>query len=126
MRGSASTVLIGLAALGLVGSLLTCGPPSMGAPPAASDPDSETAAWYRSLIQPGTGIGCCSIADCRPLADADWRQTERGYEVRWRGDWLAVPQERILDRIENPTGQPVACVYGTPAEVHCFVRPSES
>jgi hypothetical protein len=97
-----------------------------GAPPAGSDPNSALATWYRSLTQPDTGFGCCSIADCRPLADSDWRQTDKGYEVRWRNEWLLVPQGRILNNKENPTGQPVACIYGSPSEVHCFVRPPET
>ena len=33
------------------------------APPPNADPALGT--WFRSLIEPGTGISCCSITDCR-------------------------------------------------------------
>ncbi len=35
-----------------------------GRPPENADP--TLAPWFQSLSIPGTGISCCSIADCRP------------------------------------------------------------
>ena len=118
------TICIMAFLLSLVGLLWV--PLARSAPPSGTDPSGEMATWYRSLIEPGTGVGCCSVSDCRPLNDADWRQTAKGYEVHWRDQWIAVPPDRILDHKPNPTGEPVACVYGEPAEVHCFVRPAET
>lgn len=85
-----------------------------GAPPENADP--ALAPWFRSLAQPGTGISCCSIADCRPV---DARITPTGYEIYVKEEWLAVPPEKILRGKENPTGKPVACVLN--GQVLCFV-----
>jgi hypothetical protein len=37
--------------------------PALAAPPDNFDP--KLSPWFDSLRQPGTGAGCCSIADCR-------------------------------------------------------------
>ena len=97
------------------------------APPANADP--ALAPWFQSLRQPGTGESCCSLADCRP---AEYRQTRNGYEA-WidgrfgvsPGMWVPVPEDKILQRIDNPTGRAVAC-YTPVLGILCFVRPAES
>ena len=38
---------------------------SDAAPPENADPN--LAPWFESLKQPGSGVSCCSIADCRPV-----------------------------------------------------------
>ncbi len=100
--------LVGAGAAVLVGSV------AVGAPPENADP--ALAPWFRSLAQPGTGVSCCSIADCRPV---NARITSTGYEIFVQDRWLIVPPEKILRGKENPTGKPVACVLN--GEVLCFV-----
>lgn len=90
------------------------------APPEGAD--QRLAPWFNSLRQPGTGVSCCSIADCRPV---DYRFTSKGYEVFVGEQWRPVPQEKILQGYDNPTGRAVVC--WTPAlGVLCFVRDFET
>jgi hypothetical protein len=94
--------------------------------PATADPppdaDPTLAPWFRSLLQPGTSISCCSIADCRTT---EYRVEGDHYEALIGDAWFAVPSERILQRTDNPTGRAVVC--WTPQRgILCFVRPTES
>jgi hypothetical protein len=99
----------------LVGAaVLVVGSAALGAPPENADP--ALAPWFRSLAQPGTGISCCSIADCRPV---DARITSTGYEIFVKDQWLTVPPEKVLQGKQNPVGRPVACVLN--GQVLCFV-----
>lgn len=94
--------------------------------PEATDP--ATAPWFRELRQPLSNGSCCSEQDCFALAleDTDVRdgelyvrdQTEVGH------NWLPVPATNILQRMDNPTGKPVACIWNH--QVICFVRASAS
>jgi len=93
--------------------------------PEGADPNSETGVWFRSLMEPGTGRGCCSVADCRIT---DGRPTKAGLEVllgqQFAIDpprWEPVPEDKIL-RVNNPTGRYVVCYYD--GEIHCVVLPS--
>ena len=56
-----SIVMAG-ASLGLLAGVAEANPPP--------DADMSLAPWFQSLKQPGTGMSCCSMADCRP---ADFR-----------------------------------------------------
>ncbi len=113
--------------LGLLILLAAAIPAALAAPPEGADP--ALAPWFQSLRQPGTGGGCCSLADCRPT---EYRPTPNGYEA-WidgrfsvsPGMWVPVPEDKILQRIDNPTGQAVAC-YTPVLGILCFVRPAES
>jgi hypothetical protein len=90
------------------------------APPENADP--ALAPWYQSLSVPGSGVSCCSISDCRPT---DFRTVGDHYEALAAGNWVAIPQRKILDRNDNPTGRAVLC--WTPENgVMCFVRGSET
>lgn len=109
------------------------------APP--ENADLSLAPWFQSLRQPGTGMSCCGIADCR---STEYMTIPDGYQVliddRWpryrdwaisrgesgaSGHWAEVPEQFILQQIDNPTGRAVVC--WTPDQgVMCFVRPSES
>ena len=101
-------------------------------PPADADPKLHD--WFQSLTDPFTGAGCCAESDCRVLADADWRATPAGYEIRVEGDWFAVPPERVLQRRPNPTGHAVACwslFYNNRRQansilIFCFIRAEEA
>jgi hypothetical protein len=90
------------------------------APPQNADP--ALAPWFRSLLQPGTSVSCCALADCRPT---DYRITADHYEAFVGGAWVTVPPDKILDRTDNPTGRAVVC--WTPQRgIMCFVRATES
>lgn len=109
-----------VARLVLVVAGLISGPPAPAEPPPNADP--ALAPWFRSLMQPGTGISCCSISDCRVT---DSRITGDHYEALIGEKWFAVPPEKILQRTDNPIGRAVVC--WTPQRgIMCFVRPTES
>jgi hypothetical protein len=84
------------------------------------------APWFRSLDQPQTGYPCCSIADCRTVRYRAVRDHFEAFIDRnsFGPDapdaWVAVPPEHILHRMDNPTGEGVACWYNR--EVRCFVE----
>lgn len=100
--------------------LLGFGGTARAAPPENADP--ALAPWFQSLRQPGTGISCCSIADCRVT---DYRTNGNGYETLVDEKWLSVPPDRILQHISNPTGRAIVC-YHPGTGILCFVRPSET
>jgi hypothetical protein len=89
-------------------------------PPPNADP--ALAPWYQSLRQPKTGVSCCSIADCRA---ADYRTSGDHYEVFINDRWTTVPQDKVLQHVDNPVGRAVVC--WTPAlGIMCFVRATET
>lgn len=73
--------------------------------------------WYRSLRQPGTGVLCCSEADCRPV---EARTGAKGWEIYAGGRWVAVSPEKVLRGRNNPTGRAVACYREWAGEVVVF------
>jgi hypothetical protein len=86
------------------------------APPANAD--MSLAPWFNSLQQPGSGISCCSIADCRRT---DSRYAGDHYEALVDGQWRAVPPQFVVERQDNPTGRAVVCY--TPARgIMCFIK----
>ena len=80
---------------------------------------SEIGDWYKSLRVPGTNISCCDISDCGRIDNDDWRTTSEGYEVRLSGQWVKVPDERVLTNSGNPTGAAVLCAIN--GRVLCFI-----
>jgi hypothetical protein len=70
------------------------------------NPDPKLSPWFESLRQPDTGASCCSISDCRP---ADYRIAGDHYEAFLEGKWVPVPQQKVLHRLDNPTGHAVVC-----------------
>ena len=94
--------------------------PAVADPPPNADP--ALAPWFRSLLQPGTSISCCSVADCRTT---EYRVEGDHYEALIGEAWFAVPPDRILQRTDNPTGRAVVC--WTPQRgIVCFVRATKS
>ena len=89
------------------------------APPENADP--ALAPWFQSLQAPN-GTSCCSNADCRVT---DYRTSAAGYEALIDNRWIAVPRDRVLDHVSNPTGRAVVC-YLPAMGILCFVRPSET
>lgn len=94
--------------------------PLRAAPPPDADP--AQAPWFNSLRQPGSGISCCSMADCRPV---DYRTVDNHYEAFIEGEWRAVPPERVISRADNPTGRAVVC-WTKLSGIMCFVRGPET
>ncbi len=105
--------------------------PAPARPPANYNPALH--AWFESLKEPGTGIGCCSEADCHILQPGELKQTKDGYQVRVRNLWIKVPPDKILEHQYNPTGGTVAC-YGpgrtaddaAKIVIFCFIRGTET
>jgi hypothetical protein len=88
-------------------------------PPGA---DMSLAPWFQGLRQPGTGMSCCSISDCR---QTDFRTNGSHYEAMIEGRWLPIPPDKILDRTDNPTGRAVVC-YTPTLGIMCFIRGPET
>ncbi len=97
-------------------ALALCTTAAFAHPP--EHPDPALAPWFHSLLQPGTGISCCSEADCRRT---DYRIEDDHYEARINGEWRPVPPQAVLKRTDNPTGQAVVC-YTPTLGIMCFVR----
>ncbi len=108
-------------------------------PPEHADP--ALAPWFQSLRAPGSGIGCCSQSDCRPV---ETRFTKEGHwevlvDTQFNVEgmppvvphWLEVPPSHVLLRHDNPVGRAVACwhriyVMGfmeQQGEIICFIPP---
>ena len=104
----------------VVTTALSFGLPASAEPPPNADP--ALAPWFRSLMQPGTGMSCCALSDCRATES---RIEGDHYEALIGEKWFVVPPERILDRTDNPTGRAIVC--WTPQRgIVCFVRATES
>ena len=111
-RASDEAPLLGAAAVARRHS--RCGP--------AAKCRSGPAPWFRSLVQPGTSISCCSVSDCRAT---EYRIEGDHYEALIGEAWFAVPADKILQRTDNPTGRAVVC--WTPQRgILCFIRATES
>jgi hypothetical protein len=97
------------------------------APPQNADP--SLAPWFRSLTNPNVGgMSCCAEADGHILRDSDWRVAGDHYQIRIGTEWVDVPLQAVLNRVDNPTGGAVA-FYPSGIEtppIYCFVRPVES
>ena len=94
--------------------------PTISAPPENADP--RLAPLFNSLRQPGTGVSCCSVSDCRPV---DYRVSGAGYEVWIDDSWRQVPADKILQGRDNPIGRAVVC-YTPALGIMCFVRGTET
>jgi hypothetical protein len=92
----------------------------------AAQPDNanpELHGWFESLKQPGSGVSCCSIADCRPV---DYKLDANGYEALVETRWVRVPDDKILHGKPNPTGHGVLCRSPISGTILCFVPASET
>ena len=93
------------------------------APPEGADPNSQIGQWFQSLKQPGSGISCCSIADCRPV---EYRLVSDGYEALLDKDWVRIPDQAILHGHSNPTARGILCRAPVSGTILCFVPASDA
>jgi hypothetical protein len=84
--------------------------------------DLRFAPWFESLRQPGTGMSCCSMADCRPT---EFRVRGNHYQALVMGKWEDVPPSAVLQQTNNPTGRAIVC-YTPYRGIMCFVRGPET
>jgi hypothetical protein len=85
------------------------------APPDNADPNLVQ--WFQNLLQPDTGVSCCSIADCHPV---DSRVEPAGYEVLLDDEWRG----RRFQGKHNPIGRAGVC-SSQAMGILCFVRGTE-
>ena len=113
--------------------LLLLATPLLAAPGYAAPPpgaDGSLAPWFQSLSAPGSNASCCSIADCRNVqaeirGDGHWWAwvDSRTFPDRAPNAWIMVPDDVILKRHDNPSGEKRwLCWYA--GSVRCFVEGS--
>jgi hypothetical protein len=129
VRGEAAFITCVIATLALLVTLIAA---ARAAPPENADP--ALAPWFQSLQVPGTNhSSCCSQSDCRPV---DYRIVNDYYEALLTPEhfarvgviqarWIRVPFDRILQRVDNPTGKAILC-WQPGTGVLCFIRPDET
>ena len=115
-------VIHGLAVVSLIGWFQA----SAGAAPPA-DSDGTLAPWFRGLRQPRTELSCCDRSDCRMvkyrIVDGHFQAFIGGEFSRWQNPpnaWVDVPEDNVLHKHDNPTGEGVACWSGR--AIICFVE----
>lgn len=101
----------------------------------AHDNNPSNDSWYLGLQMPNTnGASCCSLTDCHPVPDDEWKTTNNHYLVYASratfgtdGDnqWHVVPDEKFLAHKDNPTGSLVICGkrYASGFTILCAVKP---
>jgi len=72
---------------------------------AAQDPGE----YYHSLQRPD-GMNCYGGNDCAALGPGEFRETEHGYEVLYKGEWLGVMPMAILPDAVSWDGRNHACI----------------
>ena len=95
--------------------------------PAAAE-GADRREWFRSLVQPGTGLPCCDIADCRRTS-AEWRRD--GWWADVRGKWRRVPNDVVLEHPHSLDGDAYICSadpindesHRIDPPISCFVPP---
>lgn len=115
-------VIRGIAAVSLIGCYQV---PTHAAPPDGSD--GSLAPWFRSLRQPRTELSCCDRSDCRivkyRIVDGHFQAFIGSEFSRWQNPpnaWVDVPEDNVLHKHDNPTGEGVACWSGR--TIICFVE----
>ena len=93
---------------------------------AAAPPENANPAlhgWFDSLKQPGSGIPCCSVADCRPV---EYRLASAGYEALLDKRWIPVPDDKVVRGKANPLGRAIVCRSPISGSILCFVPASDA
>ena len=94
---------------------------SNAAPPENADPALH--GRFESLKQPGSGVSCCSIADCRPV---EYRLVADGYEAFIDANWVRIPDDKVLHGTSNPVARGIACRSPISGTILCFIPASET
>lgn len=87
-------------------------------------PAQDRGSWFKSLKQPGTGVSCCDISDCKAV-EARWQAGGWWMQLP-DASWLEVPQAKVLQQPMSIDGEAYACtlVYDGDTLVRCFIPPS--
>ena len=81
----------------------------------------DRSTWFHSLLQPGTGVSCCDVSDCRK-AQANWHSGQWWATVD--GQWTPIPPNTELSK-RSIDGDAYVCA-GANRYVYCFVKPDLS
>lgn len=89
------------------------------ATPASAGPFSD---WFQSVHR-SDGLWCCDEGDGNRV---NYRIGSKGYEVKWQGEWMEIPDLLVVRNYGNPTGDAIlfASPYN-PAILYCFVPTNE-
>jgi hypothetical protein len=83
--------------------------------------NSPNKSWFQSLKIPGTQSSCCDLSDCHTV---DYDIKGDHYRAFVEGEWVDIPNDKVLNNVGNPVGQGVACYAkypDTPIRLFCFV-----
>jgi hypothetical protein len=79
--------------------------------------------WYTELQQPGTGIPCCGMFECRPLLANQIRHMVGGrLQFLLDDEWRDVDPAVILD-LPSPDGRVHACWNSYMRRLLCVILP---
>jgi hypothetical protein len=82
--------------------------------------DNDRAAWFKSLMMPGSKVPCCDVSDCT-RTEAQWREGQWWAMVR--GLLVPIPRDRELNR-ESIDGDAYVCAsYAEDRMIFCFIPP---
>jgi hypothetical protein len=65
--------------------------------------------WYRGLQSSGAGH-CCDKSEAKQLDGSDWDMKDGHYRVRFKGDWLDVPDNALVKQ-PNLVGPALVWIY---------------
>lgn len=101
-----------------VAALVVAAGMASAAPPLNPNPAFRD--FFRGLMRPDTNSSCCDDTDCR-FTEA--RVGANGWRARTQaGDWVDIPESKILRGKATPTGEPILC-WLPATGVLCFVPP---
>lgn len=88
----------------------------------AHNPDTHQADDLGNAYSEAYGK-CCIGDDYHKLRIEEWEPTEKGWRIRWHGEWLEVPRNAKVKNMRNPDGDAKAWVFGEPDTIYvrCFM-----
>ncbi len=83
--------------------------------------NSPLKSWFESL-RSKDGVQCCENADGMALSDVDWDVRDGHYRVRIDGEWIDVPDDRVITG-PNRAGHTIVWPFylNGKATVRCFL-----
>ena len=97
---------------------------ALAAPPTGANP--EFSRWFQSLTD-NQGKSCCGLSDGHRVTHRVSHVHGFDYEFLWNGVWYTIPNEKVVLRHDNPTGEAIAFfneVHGM--YIFCFILPAMS